>query len=102
MSNANRPWWADPDVVRENLERREHQVVMDYLRGLADLVEAAIAYGPNKSKAARTALDALDAAGYAHTSQRVKSGRVRDMSLGLARLFRPQTEAEWLGNTEVQ
>ncbi|WNM74142.1 hypothetical protein SEA_NERGAL_51 [Mycobacterium Phage Nergal] len=65
IHDSKRPWWADPAVVADNLARREFDVSFEYLQGLADLVESAIAYGPEPAKAATAALTALEASTYA-------------------------------------
>lgn len=61
MSDSKRPWWADADVLRDNLARQEHDAAMDYLGALAELVDTAIAYGPEEpAEAAGRALADLD------------------------------------------
>ncbi|AYN57230.1 hypothetical protein SEA_BOOSTSEASON_57 [Mycobacterium phage BoostSeason] len=61
LTGAKRPWWADPKDLRDNLDRREHDAALDYLGVLADLVETAIAYGPEEpAEAAGRALADLD------------------------------------------
>ncbi|OHU71357.1 hypothetical protein BKG86_17030 [Mycobacteroides chelonae] len=74
MSSPARPWWADAQVVRENLDRREFDVMLAYLQGLGDLVEAAIAYGPRPEWDAEEALKALEVMTYADYPQRVMTG----------------------------
>ncbi|SLG33104.1 hypothetical protein [Mycobacteroides abscessus] len=74
MTSNARPWFADPEVVRENLDRREFDVMLAYLQGLGDLVEAAIAYGPRPEWDAEEALKALEGMTYADYPQRVIRG----------------------------
>lgn len=74
MKDPGRPWFSDPQVVRENLERREFDVVLAYLQGLGDLVESTIAYGPRPQDDAAEALNALEVITYADYPQRVMTG----------------------------
>lgn len=74
MTSNTRPWFADPEVVRENLDRREFDVMFAYLQGLGDLVEAAIAYGPRPEWDAEEALKALEVSTYADYRRRVVMG----------------------------
>lgn len=74
MTSHIRPWFSDPDVVRENLDRREFDVMFAYLQGLGDLVESAIAYGPRPEWDAEEALKALEVSTYADYPQRVMMG----------------------------
>lgn len=62
MSNSNRPWWADSEVVEALVEQKHFDATLDYLGGLADAIEHRIAYGVgDPAAAASTALTALDA-----------------------------------------
>ncbi|MGH3954448.1 MAG: hypothetical protein ACRDTI_10475 [Mycobacterium sp.] len=74
MTSHARPWWADPDTVRENLERREFDNTLAYIQGLGDLIESAIAYGPRPEWDAEKALKALEVATYADYPQRAIMG----------------------------
>ncbi|QFG14100.1 hypothetical protein I5G97_gp054 [Mycobacterium phage Curiosium] len=61
MSNSNRPWWADSEVVETLVEQKHFDATLDYLGGLAEAIENRIAYGvDDPAAAARSALTALD------------------------------------------
>ncbi|AHB79589.1 hypothetical protein PBI_VALIDUS_59 [Mycobacterium phage Validus] len=61
MTDSNRPWWADREVVEVWVEQRHFDATLDYLGGLADTIEHRIAYGvDDPAVAASSALQALD------------------------------------------
>ncbi|QNJ58277.1 hypothetical protein SEA_ELLIE_52 [Mycobacterium phage Ellie] len=61
MSDPNRPWWADREVVEFWVEQRAFDATLAYLDGLAGAVEQKIAYAADDpAVAAKQALADLD------------------------------------------
>ncbi|QBP31639.1 hypothetical protein SEA_NIKLAS_57 [Mycobacterium Phage Niklas] len=61
MTDSNRPWWADREVVETWVEQKHFDATLAYLGGLVDTIEHRIAYGvDDPAVAASSALQALD------------------------------------------
>ncbi|AOZ61386.1 hypothetical protein SEA_TINIBUG_55 [Mycobacterium Phage TiniBug] len=52
MTDSNRPWWADREVVDRVLDEQEHGAAIEYMRALADVIEHRIAYSADDPAAA--------------------------------------------------
>uniref|UniRef100_A0AAU8GPP7 Uncharacterized protein n=1 Tax=Mycobacterium phage Pharb TaxID=3136626 RepID=A0AAU8GPP7_9VIRU len=61
MTDANRPWWADPEAVQFWCEQQQFDATLAYFDGLTKAIEHRIAYAAaDPAVAASDALCALD------------------------------------------